>query len=338
MDFDARASKLETEAVARRAAAKKKLEEEARQQERQKERVARQQEELAKRKQEEEAAAEAEEARRRRELKLTGGVNLELHGLVPYVLEDAEDDKVVLSESALQTLTQQDAIGKGVMQFRLSSSKLHTTHCGVREFSAPENMIGLPRKVIESLLQQHQPPSVTTEALVGMLGAVSIKYIRLPKAAWARLQPFSNLFSTAVRDNVKPALEQSLQLHSTLTKGDLITIWYRGTAHVLRVIAVKSAAAAAAAAADEEEIDRDSEEEGGACSLFDTDVVVDLDVSLEFQGQEEQQQQQKLSQHVLAPQAAAASSTSTASAPAPAPVMDKESMRLARLAALGAKR
>jgi UBX domain len=55
-------------------------------------------------------------------------------------------------------------------------------------------------------------------------------------------------------------LEDNLKFHSTLTLGDIITVWYRGKAHPLRIIEMKPS------------------EKG---ILLDTDVEVDLDNSLE---------------------------------------------------------
>lgn len=91
-----------------------------------------------------------------------------------------------------------------------------------------------------------------------MQGFATIKYVRLGKISYVKLQPTFNTFFKV--EQVKMVLEDNLKFHSTLTLGDIITVWYRGIAHPLKVIEMKPS-------------------DKGV--LLDTDVEVDLDNSLE---------------------------------------------------------
>ena len=81
---------------------------------------------------------EQEEAERQRralaavERSLTGGISF-TRTLIPYEI-DGEDDKVILPEEALSELISQDAPSPMLFQINNGSK---TSHCGVREFSAP---------------------------------------------------------------------------------------------------------------------------------------------------------------------------------------------------------
>lgn len=194
-----------------------------------------------------------EEEERRVELQLaedvlTGGVKCS--GDLSAVLDTSgsEDDRVLLPQSYFDTLMQQDAFSGGAASFRLTSGSGITTHCGVREFTAMEDTIVLPQKVFDSLFGE-----------AGTAGTVTAKYIRLPKVTQVKLQPKQNSFYSI--ENVKLMLEDNLKHHSTLTVGDIVTVWYRGQRYTLTVSAMQP------------------EPQG---SLIDTDVEVDLDESVEY--------------------------------------------------------
>ena len=147
---------------------------------------------------------------------MTAGIRFSFT-LLPYLLEDQEGDKVVLPEGCLQDLHQQDAFGKGAMTFRLTYND-HTTHCGVKEFSSEDGTIGLPKKVWNSL-------SLPSPSSPSLNAAVSIKYVQLSKATFVQLEPKHNVFFEIIP--VKLMLEENLQLHTALTVGDTLTVWYR---------------------------------------------------------------------------------------------------------------
>lgn len=107
--------------------------------------------------------------------------------------------------------------------------------------------IGLPPKVISTLWGDNQSS-----------GSIEIKYVKLPKISYVKLEPTFNTFFKV--EQVKMVLEENLKFHSTLTVGDIITVWYRGQAHPLKVVEMKPF---------------------NKGILLDTDVEVDLDNSLE---------------------------------------------------------
>ena len=189
-DFDNRASKLEKDAAKRRDDAKRRKEREVQQQA-----IARQhEEEMAELMRLRKLEEEEKESERQRliaaERALTGGVEY-VATLIPYATE-GEDDKVLLPETALGYLTTQDAFTNGPAMFQLTVSNAgmtgtsvdqKITHCGVREFSASPDTIGLPRKVIDSL---YPDGNIT--------GNITIKYVRLSKITWVQLEPAANSF------------------------------------------------------------------------------------------------------------------------------------------------
>ena len=105
----------------------------------------------------------------------------------------------------------------------------------------------MPPKVINSLWENGE-----------LNGLIAIKYVKLSKITYVKLQPKFNQFFAV--EQIKMVLEKNLQFHSTLTLGDVITVWFRGIAHPLKIIEMKP-------------FDKGI--------LLDTDVVVDLDNSLE---------------------------------------------------------
>lgn len=317
MDLDLRGAKLEKEAAERRLKAKLK---------REKDEILEKQHQavLARRKELEEAQRIANEAARvanealaNEEFLMTGGIQFEMRGLEAYLLETSEDDKIVLPESAFQSLTRVDAFSSGVVTFRIAAecSFQNFTHCGVKEFSAPNNKVGLPMKVVESLLRAHQPSP--TPDLLTQLGKIYIKYIRLTKAKYAKLQPLYILFSSV--EAVKECLELNLKYHTTLTPEDFVSVWYRGIAHVMKVVEVRSE-------------NEDETRLTKGCSLVDTDVEIDLEVSLEFVQNEAKKIDSQPSTTISVSDGAESKSD------APSHALDRNFMRQKRLEALEGRR
>lgn len=253
MDFDRYDSKFQKDQKKRQEEAKRKRENEL---VLQKEHEARQKELAVKaeqRREEEEARriqAELEEAE---EVRQTGGIKCK-HQLIPYSIDaehETADDKVILPEDCLTELSNQDVFGRNVVIFRVTGNNGTTTHCGVREFSAPSGHIGLPKKVLDCLGGD-----------VSALSQVEIKYVLLPKCTYVKLRPKLNRFFEV--QPVKRCLEENMLLHTALSVDDVITVWYRGVAHPMVVVEMRP--------------DR-------AGSLKDTDIEVDLDLSEELQQQ-----------------------------------------------------
>ncbi|CAN0569722.1 unnamed protein product, partial [Ectocarpus sp. 12 AP-2014] len=117
------------------------------------------------------------------------------------VTAEGEGDKILLPPSALESLSRQDAVGLGPMLFELTCTTsgaaptaqqqrekapelqggtmttTRMTHAGVLEFVADEGTIGLPRKVVLSLLGAAAHQNVV------------VRYVRLAKATFARVVP-----------------------------------------------------------------------------------------------------------------------------------------------------
>lgn len=148
------------------------------------------------------------------ERKLTGGVTF-YRELRPYRIE-GYDDKVILPEESLKALTEEDAF-VGAMLFNIQCNG-KASHCGVREFSAKEGTIGLPPKILDTM-KCKEYSDLELHSLT-----VLIKYVRLSKCTFIKLQPKLNRFFEV--GPVKQTLEDNLRFHSTMTVGDELTIWY----------------------------------------------------------------------------------------------------------------
>ena len=276
LDLDIRSNRFEKEKQKRLDEAKRKRAREQRIAKEQKEREEKLAEEAFFRRKELERIEMERQLHEQEELRLTGGVSF-THILQPYKI-DGEDDKVILPEDCLTELSNQDAIGKGALMFRLqilnpamvkgarikpllrsqadvtstadmditsdhnndapfesSDGRLTSmgvvTHCGVREFSSNAGSIGLPKKVLDTLFENtisnsgsHENSNIAEESLA--VTKIHIKYVLLPKCTFAKLQPKYHRFFDVIP--VKLMLEENLRFHSTLSMGDILTVWYRG--------------------------------------------------------------------------------------------------------------
>jgi hypothetical protein len=173
---------------------------------------------------------------------------------------EGEDDKVIIPPSILETLSRENVFANGPIMFQIrnvssaNSKTSRISHCGVREFTAEEGTIHLPPKVFRSLTPQGSAaPSM-----------VEIEYLVLPSIKFVKFQPKLNVFSHV--GPVKLVLEENLRLHSTLTLGDTVTVWYRGASYELEA----------------KEIVPDDPLYNHGGSLVNTDVEVDIDVSQEY--------------------------------------------------------
>jgi hypothetical protein len=217
LDLASRSSKFEAEQRKRKEEARRRRERESAARALAAEQKRQVEETLREKRLAEARAAEQEELQRQAELQLTAGVRLEAQ-FIP-VRTTTEDDKITLPPSTLQELEAQGALAHGPMFFRVwVPGHSRYTHCGVREFSEADGIVGLPPKVISSLIDD-----------ASTLSRVMIKYVRLPKCTYARLRPTHNTFSQI--GPIKEVLEHNLHLHSTLTVGDKLTVWHRGKSY-----------------------------------------------------------------------------------------------------------
>jgi len=276
IDLDLRSSKVAKEQEKRRLEAQKKLERERQLKEQQ----ARREQELAleavRRREEEEAQRARQEAEELADLQLTGGIRCQ-HTLIPFqIKEESEknDDKLLLPEECLTELTSQDVFGRGVVIFRVTGTsslgQTYITYAGIREFSAPAQHVGLPKKVLDCLGGD-----------ISQLSSVEVKFVQLPKCTFIKLRPKLNRFFEVIA--VKRVLEENLLNHTALAVGDTITVWFRGAAHPMTIMEMKP------------------ENQG---SLFETDVEVDLDLSEEYQQMQSQAPVAQSSSAGIAPPAA----------------------------------
>ena len=258
MDFDLSVKKLEKETQNRRDLAKQKLLKEKSLQEQQKQREALLLEQAKLKKIDDERIADEKLANELCEYAETDGIKFSLSKLIPYEI-DGNDDKVILPESALHELSSLDVYSKGPMYFKLSAKVINKqnneikdiiTHIGVREFTAQPQSIRLPKKVYDTLL---------ADSIDGSITDLGIKYVRLPKISYVKLQPKNNDFFSV--GPIKMCLEENLSTHSTLSLNDVVTVWYRGKCHSLKVVEIKP---------------------NQYGSLINADVEVDLDLSEEF--------------------------------------------------------
>ncbi|OVA09753.1 Ubiquitin fusion degradation protein UFD1 [Macleaya cordata] len=150
-------------------------------------------------------------------------------------------DKIKLPPSCFTELSNQGALDKGPMYFQLS--KVHqegppqtdaaeqqshgTTHSGVLEFTANDGFVELPPHVWNNLFHADSPT----------VPLVEVRYVRLPKGTYAKLQPDGMGFSDV--PNHKAVLETSLRQHATLSEGDVITVNHGELSYKLRVLELK---------------------------------------------------------------------------------------------------
>lgn len=193
------------------------------------------------------------------------------------VTADGEGDKILLPPSALESLSAQDAVGLGPMLFELTctstaptsagqqpaargrepntavqngpTTTTRTTHAGVLEFVADEGTIGLPRKVVLSLLgataqqiplppnqdksSEDQEKDTAKRPAVEGLENVVVRYVRLAKATFARVIPETVGLSQV--SELRAMLEDNMRNHATLTVGDYVSVWRRGKEFSMKV-------------------------------------------------------------------------------------------------------
>uniref|UniRef100_A0A1D1ZJX7 Ubiquitin fusion degradation protein 1 n=1 Tax=Anthurium amnicola TaxID=1678845 RepID=A0A1D1ZJX7_9ARAE len=141
-------------------------------------------------------------------------------------------DKIKLPPSCFTELSDQGALDKGPMYFRLSkvdgsTSPERTTHSGVLEFTANEGSVELPPHVWSNLFCDGEVDAPLVE----------VHYVSLPKGTYAKLQPEEMGFSDIPYH--KAVLETSLRRHATLSQGDVITVNHGELSYKLRVLELK---------------------------------------------------------------------------------------------------
>lgn len=235
MDFELRAAKekLEREQRERKEKARIKIErerkarEEARRQqealeaERQARRIQATQAALAKSQQEEQD--------------LIAGNGIRFNTTLHAILYQGYGDKIKLPPSSFDKLSTRGALDKGPMFFELSTvhqketavfPEPKTTHSGVLEFTATEDVAEIPPQVWQNLFHDnnHSP-------------LIRVRYVRLLKGKYAKLQPEVLGFSDI--PNHRAVLETTLRQHATLSEGDILIVHHGGIDYRLRVLELK---------------------------------------------------------------------------------------------------
>lgn len=261
-ELKARASKLQREQEERAERARRKAERERLAQERVRQKKAALEDHKRQIREEQRRAELEAEERRAAEIEANNGVVW--HGLltaVPFSTDIAKEkgikragDKLLLPASVGAELMRQDAPRNGAMLFELGHPNGRTTHAGLLEYTAPEGTVALPTKVLRCLWG---PDAVPEECF----GRISVKYRRLPKGTFVRLQPRSALFQSEVGEDIKPVLENALHGYCTLSVGDWLEVAdATGVTWELRV----------------KELEPET-----AVSIIDTDLEAQLDPSVE---------------------------------------------------------
>lgn len=174
---------------------------------------------------------------------------------LPY---DGFGDKIKLPPSCFTELSDQGALDKGPMHFRLSRAdevvplgsditviEAHgSTHSGVLEFTAREGSVELPPHVWRNLFASDNVD----------VPLIEVRYVSLPKGTYAKLQPIGAGFSDI--PNHKAVLETTLRKHATLSQGDVVTVYYGELCYKLRVLELKPAS---------------------SVSILETDIEVDIE-------------------------------------------------------------
>ncbi|KAF6159092.1 hypothetical protein GIB67_032709 [Kingdonia uniflora] len=206
-------------------------------------------------------AAEAQlKASQQMEESLLVGKGVVFYSILEALQYEGLGDKIKLPPSCFNKLSDQGALDKGPMYFRLT--KLHqeslptleaieqknqgTTHSGVLEFTALDGFVELPPHVWSNLFSLNSPNAPLVE----------VRYVRLPKGTYARLQPDRRGFSDI--PNHKAVLETSLRQHATLSEGDVITVNHGEISYKLRVLELKPSS---------------------SISVLETDIEVDIEGS-----------------------------------------------------------
>lgn len=257
MDFELRAAreKLEREQRERKAKAKAKLEKERKA----KAEAARQRDaiEAVQRTRRIDAASALLQAEQQMEENLLIGKGVVFSRILEASLCEGYGDKIKLPPSCFSELSEQGALDKGPMYFRLSKVDNHassgsdisghtpgTTYSGVLEFTASEGSVELPPHVWNNLFLGGRPD----------VPLVDVCYVSLLKGTYAKLQSEDTSFFDV--PNHKAVLETTLRRHATLSQGDIITVNHGELVYRLRVLDLKPAA---------------------SVSVLETDIQVDIE-------------------------------------------------------------
>src|SRR5579871_1872187 len=161
-----------------------------------------------------------------------------------FPLPNDPSDRILLPATALEQLLSSAGTQDlpQPLTFRILNLNNNIfTHVGVREFSAAQGEVGIPSWILESL--SLQPTDL-----------VAITLRHLPKATRVKLRP---LEAGYIEDDWKALLESQLRTHTTLTKGEILSIKASPTTEFRFLV--------------------DELEPADAVNLIDTDVTTEIE-------------------------------------------------------------
>ncbi|KAF8730448.1 hypothetical protein HU200_017026 [Digitaria exilis] len=219
------------------------------------------------------AARAQEEADQKMEEVMQLGKGVSFVHMFEALRYDGPGDKIKLPPSSFKELSDEGALDKGPMYFRLSKVRdtvpgtsmeqdtEEATCCGVLEFTAREGSAELPLHVWNNLFRNDTPD----------VPLIEVRYVSLPKGTYAKLKPEGAGFSDL--PNHRAVLETALRNHATLSKNDVVVVNYGQLQYKLKVLELKPES---------------------SVSVLETDVEVDIEGSDSILDNEE-------NQHVLVP-------------------------------------
>uniref|UniRef100_A0A8R7TV35 Ubiquitin fusion degradation protein UFD1 N-terminal subdomain 1 domain-containing protein n=1 Tax=Triticum urartu TaxID=4572 RepID=A0A8R7TV35_TRIUA len=160
------------------------------------------------------AARAQEEADQKMEEVMQLGKGISFSHMFEALRYDGPGDKIKLPPSSFKDLSDQGALDKGPMYFRLSKVRdrvpgtspdqdaEEATCCGVLEFTAREGSAQLPSHVWNNLFQSDIPD----------VPLIEVRYASLPKGTYAKLKPEGVGFSDL------PNHKLSLKRHCAITQ------------------------------------------------------------------------------------------------------------------------
>jgi ubiquitin fusion degradation protein 1 len=307
-ELAARANKLDREHRERQEKERRALEKERILQERQRQREEAAAAQRAARLAAQEAVRAAEEERIARLTESNGGAYLRVV-LQAAPAQDEEEraqrglrrsgDKVLLPPSAGQALMDQGVMWRGgALTFEVAVPSGARTHAGLLEFTAPEGVVLVPRKVAESLWGPFDDAGDATSYPQCVRGPVTVTFKRLETGQFCRLQPALRAFhehvaqldrkeqdeAAAAGGAMRAALEAALSRLTVLTEGD----WVR--AELPGVLEKEGEDESAASPATEPTTTTPyllrvvELRPGAAVSILETDLATDVGPSIETEG------------------------------------------------------
>uniref|UniRef100_A0ACD5W325 Uncharacterized protein n=2 Tax=Avena sativa TaxID=4498 RepID=A0ACD5W325_AVESA len=219
------------------------------------------------------AARAEEEADQKMEEAMQLGKGISFSHMFEALRYDGPGDKIKLPSSSFKELSDEGALDKGPMYFRLSKVRdavrgasqdqdtEEATCCGVLEFTAMEGSAELPPHVWNNLFHSVIPD----------VPLIEVRYASLPKGTYAKLKPEGVGFSDL--PNHRAILETALRNHATLSENDVVIVNYGQLQYKLKVLELKPAS---------------------SVSVLETDVEVDIEGPDSVSDNEE-------NQHVLVP-------------------------------------